>query len=114
MLARLQFPHFVISFHHALPDFQRDGLRLFVVEKFNRASEVWLFVVQHDDLKTPPSQREQIHAPIGIFLQNFFHRCRAACIHDAFLARQHHAEFRIAAQHFLDHVLVALLENVQR
>ncbi len=58
-------------------------------------------------------RRDQIHAPVGIFLQDFFHRRRAARIHDAFFAGQHHAELGVAALHVGDHLLVALLENVQ-
>ena len=48
--------------------------------------------------------------PSGYFFRHLFDRGRAAGVHNSFLARQHHAELRFAAQHFLDHLLVAFLK----
>ena len=39
---------------------------------------------------------------------------RAAGVDDAFFAGQNHAELELVAQHFADHFLIAVLENMQR
>ena len=57
---------------------------------------------------------QDVEPAVGIHLEHLLHGDGAAGIHDAVFLRQHDAEFGFVADGVADHLLVAVLENVQR
>lgn len=94
--------------------FERRALVLIVVEELDFAAQIVFLFVEQDHFEAPPPARQDVHFPVRVVFQHLLHDHRAAGIHDAIVLRQHDTELGIVMQGIADHLLVAILENVQR
>ena len=108
-----QFVAFLIEFLKIPPGFERPIARV-LLQKFHSAFQIRLVAKDLADAKGRPAYRQDVHAAVIVFLDDFDDLRAAAHLSYALGSRQNNTEEGVVLQAVLDHKTVPWLEDMQR
>ena len=85
-----------------------------VLDHGNLGLQKWALLVDGEHFEALDSPRQDVHAPIIVFLDHLQDFSRAAYVGDALFGGAHNAEGLFQLQTLSDHFFVARLEDVER
>ena len=90
-----------------------DQFVVIVVEEFDFAAQVRFLLVERQDFESPRAASQDVHPPVGIAGEHFFHLDRAAGARNPRVLDPYDAEFSMIRDRLADQFLVAFFENMQ-